>query len=169
MADNKQELICPACGCIMEKVFLKEQNCYVDICLKGCGGIYFDNREFEKTDEIKENADEIFSAYQDRKYTPVNTDKERTCPVCSSVMVKNPTAAGNIEIDTCYSCGGKFLDYVELNKIRESIRQDNSDLNEIVESMIAIDPVIQKYNYNKARNNQRNSAILHIFNKIYQK
>ena len=35
-------------------------------------------------------------------------------------MVKNHTSVkGNIEVDDCYVCGGKFLDNDELVKIRE--------------------------------------------------
>ena len=32
----------------MEKIFISDANINVDICLNGCGGILFDNRELEK-------------------------------------------------------------------------------------------------------------------------
>ena len=48
MSDNKQTINCPACGKEMVKVFDKEKGINIDICLNGCGGIFFDNREFEK-------------------------------------------------------------------------------------------------------------------------
>ena len=47
MADSKEILTCPACGEKMEKIFIKRANCNIDICTNGCGGIFFDNREFK--------------------------------------------------------------------------------------------------------------------------
>ena len=42
-------------------------------------------------------------------------------------MVKNTTsAAGSIKVDECYICGGKFLDHIELNKIRNEFKNDKS-------------------------------------------
>ena len=52
MVDNLEEIACPACGKKMHKVFMTEQNLNIDVCLDGCGGIYFDNREFKKFDEV---------------------------------------------------------------------------------------------------------------------
>ena len=51
MADNKDVLTCPACGKEMEKVFIESMQKHLDVCLNGCGGMFFDNREFEKVDE----------------------------------------------------------------------------------------------------------------------
>ena len=47
MADTLKELKCPACGKVMEKVFIPSEGINLDICTDGCGGIYFDNREFK--------------------------------------------------------------------------------------------------------------------------
>ena len=63
MADNKDEISCPACGTVMNKVYINSIGKNVDICLKHCGGIYFDNREFEKVDEAHECVDEILQLY----------------------------------------------------------------------------------------------------------
>lgn len=51
MADTLKALKCPACGKDMEKVFIPNLGINLDICTDGCGGIYFDNREFERFDE----------------------------------------------------------------------------------------------------------------------
>ena len=48
MTDSTQTLICPACGKEMQKIFVERTNCYIDICTEGCGGIFFDNREYKK-------------------------------------------------------------------------------------------------------------------------
>ena len=44
-------------------------------------------------------------------------------PVCAAKMVKTKIQGLNIEIDTCYSCGGIFLDNEELELIRESMQK----------------------------------------------
>lgn len=119
MTDSKETLICPACGKPMEKIFIERANCNVDICTNGCGGIYFDNREFKKFDEQRESIEEIKKALEGKTFTPVDETYKRICPACGMKMVKNSTSVkGNIIIDECYSCGGKFLDYKELDRIR---------------------------------------------------
>ncbi len=119
MADTKETLICPACGCEMEKVYSNEHDIYVDICTKGCGGMFFDNRELKKFDEGREDINFILSAINNKEFKRVDTTEQRTCPVCSAIMVKNHTDfSGEIEIDECYSCGGVFLDNGELLKLR---------------------------------------------------
>ena len=120
MSDIKEIINCPACGTEMKKVFIKDANCNVDICVDGCGGIFFDNREFKKFDESFENIDEITASYKNKNYSKVNEEKERICPVCDAVMLKHFASSNNeVEIDECYTCGGIFLDYGELEKIRK--------------------------------------------------
>ena len=64
MADTKEIINCPACGKPMVKIPVPAENINIDICLDGCGGIFFDNREFKKFDEQAENIDEIIKAIQ---------------------------------------------------------------------------------------------------------
>lgn len=119
MSDTLQPLNCPACHKEMRKVFVPAEGINVDICVDGCGGIFFDNREFTKFDEKAENIDEILKAVEGKQFEPVDESLPRTCPVCGSKMVKNYASANReIQIDECYSCGGKFLDNGELHAIR---------------------------------------------------
>jgi hypothetical protein len=119
MSDTFKTIKCPACGKEMTKIFVKDAKCYVDICVDGCGGIFFDNKEFEKFDEQHENIDDIVAAYKDKAYIAHNEAKDRICPVCNKVMSKHYVSIKNeVEIDECYSCGGIFLDYGELEAIR---------------------------------------------------
>ena len=55
MADNFKTLRCPACQKEMKKVFVPSEGVNVDICLDGCGGIYFYTREFQNFYEQDEN------------------------------------------------------------------------------------------------------------------
>lgn len=119
MADTKENLVCPACGEEMTKVYMKGQNMNVDICLDSCGGILFDNRELEKCDEVGENVLEILEAIKEKMFIDVDQSKQRECPVCGAMMAKYKTCGGAVEIDNCAFCGAKFLDNGELEKIRQ--------------------------------------------------
>ncbi len=119
MADNFQTLKCPACQKEMTKVFVPSEGVNIDICLDGCGGMYFDTREFKYFDEQHENIEEILKAIEGKTFIKVNEELPRTCPVCGARMVKNYSSVKKeIQIDECYACGGKFLDHGELEKIR---------------------------------------------------
>lgn len=133
MADNLEVINCPACGNSMAKVYIKSANIHIDVCLEGCGGIFFDNREFEKFDEAHEDFDEILTFYDEdeRKFHQIDDNQVRTCSACGSVMCKigNGTPDKSFKIDCCYNCGAKFLDAYELQKIRnvcnsEKLRTD---------------------------------------------
>ncbi|MCM1339645.1 MAG: zf-TFIIB domain-containing protein [Muribaculaceae bacterium] len=120
MADTLKTLKCPACGKEMEKVFIQSVGINLDICTQGCGGIYFDNREFKHFDEKNDDISAIIEKLKNKTFEKVNSNADRFCPNCSSKMVKNHSSIKqNIEIDECYNCGGKFLDNDELIKIRE--------------------------------------------------
>lgn len=119
MSDNFKTLRCPACQKEMKKVFVPSEGVNVDICLDGCGGIYFDTREFKYFDEQDENIEEIVKAAEGKTFAKVDESLPRTCPVCGARMVKNyASVKKEVQIDECYSCGGKFLDHGELEKIR---------------------------------------------------
>ena len=120
MADTLKIIKCPACGKDMEKVFIKDANVYIDICTEGCGGMLFDNRELEKFDEPKENADEILNKVADKEFAPVDEHQYRICPVCKAIMTKMGAGKGGVQIDVCSVCGAKFLDHGELEKIRDA-------------------------------------------------
>ena len=119
MADNFETIKCPACQKEMHKVFVPSQGINLDVCLDGCGGIYFDNREFTAFDEKHEPMEEIVDVLGKKEFTKVDGSLPRSCPVCGAKMVKNyASVKKEVQIDECYACGGKFLDYGELGKIR---------------------------------------------------
>lgn len=119
MADNLEDIYCPACGKKMQKIFMPEQGVNLDVCVDGCGGIYFDNREFKKFDEPHEDISPLVEVLAGRVFKTVDESAERKCPVCGNIMVKNHSSSKQqIQVDECYHCGGKFLDFSELDKIR---------------------------------------------------
>lgn len=118
MADTLNSIYCPACNSKMTKIKLPDVDFHIDICLDGCGGILFDNRELKTVLSLEEVIDKIIEAQENKEYKAVNTSEVRKCPVCHRPMVK----LGNnnaVEIDVCNSCGAKFLDYGELQKAKE--------------------------------------------------
>lgn len=135
MADSKKNLICPACGEEMVKIYDSEKNINVDICLNGCGGILFDNRELNKFDEKIENAESIFKEIENRTFKEVDTKTIRKCPICNVPMVKMGAGIAGVEIDSCNVCGAKFLDNNELQRIREGVTEDNSHLDSIINNL----------------------------------
>ena len=119
MADNNEIIQCPACGEKMVKVFMPSQGVNLDVCVNGCGGIYFDNREFSKFDAPHDDITPLMDVLKNKQFNKIDEAKIRKCPVCKANMVKNYASPKHeIQVDECYSCGGKFLDYQELDKIR---------------------------------------------------
>ena len=107
----------------------------LDACIDGCGEIYFDNRELEKFDEKQENIDALLEKLQGKKFSAVNGAELRICPACGALMAKMGAANGTVEIDVCHTCGGKFLDNGELQKIRK-YKNDTAKVDNIIDEII---------------------------------
>jgi len=124
LADTYKTIRCPACGTIMTKVFIPSAGVSVDICADGCGGIFFDNKELNHFKHAGDNSmEEINRLLSGKEYKKVDEQAIRICPACSTNMVKNNIANTNIQVDNCYQCGGIFLDYGELEIIRNSLKK----------------------------------------------
>lgn len=131
MADNFKTIKCPACQKEMVKIFIPSEGINIDICINGCGGIYFDNREFYYFDEQHENIDKITKVIEGKIFEPVDETLPRSCPVCGAKMVKNYSSVRKeILVNDCYSCGGKFLDNGELQRIRAEYATEQERLDD---------------------------------------
>ena len=137
MVDTFDVINCPLCGKEMKKVFLDEQQMNVDICLNGCGGIFLDNREFDKIDDEHENIDKIIIAIKDKDFEPVVKNEQIICPICNVPMVEMGAGKSNVKIDCCNGCGAKFLENGELQKIREIESSKDEVLDDILENIFA--------------------------------
>ncbi len=168
MSDNFKTLKCPACQKEMTKVFIPTEGINVDICLDGCGGIYFDTREFKYFDEPHENIDEIVKAVEGKTFIKVDENLPRTCPVCGARMVKNYSSAKKeIQIDECYACGGKFLDHGELPKIRAEYKTEEertADIMKEVYSTVGLE--IKQLDAENARLRASRSPLQKLFDKM---
>jgi Zn-finger nucleic acid-binding protein len=111
-------MICPACDHPLKPLQVGQLT--VDVCDSGCGGIWFDNFELKRVDEPTEWEGE---ALLDVRFDPeiqVDHDRRRTCPKCSGVVLLRHffSQQRRVQIDTCPSCGGVWLDAGELAMIR---------------------------------------------------
>lgn len=132
MADNYEFIKCPACGKLMKKVYLENQDFMVDICLDGCGGIWLDNRELQKVDEKREDVTPIAEAKKGKEFIHVDKTMDRDCPLCHKPMVKNHVSSKQeITIDECYHCGGKFFDHSELEAMRNQYNSDDERVADV--------------------------------------
>lgn len=131
MADNTDKIMnCPACGKPMKKIFMPSQGINLDVCVDGCGGIYFDNREFSKFDEPNEDIAPLLEVLSGKTFQYTDQSVIRKCPNCGTDMVKNYSSSKKVvQVDECYNCGGKFLDFGELEKIREDYNTNNDSSN----------------------------------------
>jgi Zn-finger nucleic acid-binding protein len=146
MADNKELLTCPACGNEMKKIYLEGKSINIDICLDGCGGILFDNRELEKCDEAHENVTEILEAISNKTFIKVDESAQKECPVCGAIMMKMGAGSGNVQLDCCAHCGAKYLDNGELQRMRNG--QKDIVPSELITAMdLAIDNHIENITY----------------------
>ncbi len=152
MKDTTNEIFCPACGKPMKKIYLEEQKFNIDICLDGCGGIFLDNRELKKIDEEHEDITPVLEAIKGKTFEKTDSSKIRVCPACGNKMVKNYTShLRKIEIDECYGCGGKFLDYGELAEIRREYKNEKERVGEFDKYIQSIIPEIGEDTNNKRK------------------
>jgi Zn-finger nucleic acid-binding protein len=122
----------------MKKIFIPSAGVNIDICTEGCGGIFFDNREFKKFDEQQENIEEISRELEGKEFTHAPED-DRFCPACGAKMVKNFSSVKHeIQVDECYTCGGIFLDNDELKKIRAEYKTDAERSEDMVDHLYEI-------------------------------
>ncbi len=150
MGDTIKQIICPACGTEMQKVFIPEKGINLDICVNGCGGIYLDNKEIQEFSGENENLEEIKSVLANKNFMPVDTKQTRVCPICKIPMTK--TFAFGIEIDTCYQCGGIFLDYGEIEGVRKKFkkRETVQQINLSASDSIDIEQFLKEANKEEA-------------------
>jgi Zn-finger nucleic acid-binding protein len=114
----ENDIICPICSKKMTKLELGKTT--IDVCLDGCGGIWFDNYEIRHFDNGSEDIGQILENIQPEEGTKYDPDAERLCPRCpNSVMIKTYYDFDEtVLVDRCNICGGTLLDGGEIAKIR---------------------------------------------------
>jgi Zn-finger nucleic acid-binding protein len=109
----------------------------VDVCLGGCGGIWFDNFELQKLDDPQELAGQMLVNVKRREDLQIDYSRRRSCPHCHVVMMRHFfSQLRRVEVDECPSCGGYWLDAGELALIREE-RQGEQERQMAVEQYLS--------------------------------
>ena len=93
----------------------------VDIS-EGCGGVWFDFREFEKFDEVHEVAgDKLVGHMKSLGKGVTDLSKRLNCPRCPETVLMRHFSSPlrKIEIDRCPGCGGVWMDLGELAHYRK--------------------------------------------------
>lgn len=109
---------CPACHHTLTEIEVGHLK--VDICLGGCGGVWFDAFELQRVDEPGETVGDLLVDVRRNPAVEVNFTRKRPCPRCPEVKLKRHffSARRKVEVDQCPNCGGYWLDHGELEKIR---------------------------------------------------
>jgi Zn-finger nucleic acid-binding protein len=109
----------------------------VDVCLGGCGGIWFDNFELQKLDDASEPAGEMLVKVKKSEDLQIDYSQRRNCPRCIDVVMMRHfySPRRRVEVDECPGCGGYWLDAGELAAIREE-RQTSPEQQAAVEKYL---------------------------------
>jgi Zn-finger nucleic acid-binding protein len=107
-----KEIECPKCWVTMrqDEVDVFGPNIIIDRCPE-CGGIWLDPGELNKL--LK---DRKLSNYL-TKHIGTQSKSKLVCPRCGWLM--DIETAEEVEVDVCLKCGGVWLDYGELEKLRD--------------------------------------------------
>jgi len=110
MPDSLEGMNCPNCGKIMKKYFLTNVGNNVDVCIDGCGGLYFDNNELKRVEKNALDSNSLVDLLKGKEFLKIQNSLALKCPVCHSKMVKHfTTPSKRNSVDECYFCGGTFI------------------------------------------------------------
>ena len=111
-------MICPACSSEMNE--FEAGGIKVDACTHGCGGIWFDQLELMKFDEVHEAAGEELLNIERHSDLTVDLNQRRNCPRCDNMVLMRHffSPQHQAAVDECPNCAGFWLDPGELATIR---------------------------------------------------
>lgn len=111
-------MACPACGMRMEQSLVGGLS--VDVCKRGCGGVWFDRFELREVDEAHESAGDLLDTVTRNPEVTVDHGRQFKCPRCQGQPMLRHfwSAKRSVEVDECPRCAGMWLDAGELGAIR---------------------------------------------------
>ena len=131
-------MICPACA--NEMTAMAAGDITVDVCMGGCGGIWFDMLELRRLDETTEaRGDALAKLVVDAPVKP-DSSRKHGCPKCGDVVMMRHfySPKRKVVVDACPECGGHFLDAGEFARIRTGNVSD-ADRDKMIEDMMETD------------------------------
>ena len=114
---------CPACANYLTPYYANPIT--LDVCAKGCGGIWFDAFELQKMDEVHEPVREELINLRPKKELPeAQLTAKRVCPKCEGIVMMRHfySPLKKVMVDECPNCGGFWLDAGELAGLREETK-----------------------------------------------
>lgn len=121
---------CPACQATLSEHTVSDL--IVDVCDRGCGGVWFDNFELEKVDEAHESAGAALLEIAAEAGGPPggvpDRDALRPCPKCRDAIMRRHffTVKREVEVDECPACAGVWMDAGELAEIRRQFETEEA-------------------------------------------
>jgi len=120
-----------------------------------CHGLYFDNFELNKVDEQNEGDGPELDRILSYDSEVVGTRPKLVCPKCSMKMREHRySAACEVKVDECSSCGALWLDKGELGLIRKNFASDEDRAK-------LIDVLATTLGYDMARHKQEEEGKRH--------
>jgi len=111
----------------------------LDGCATGCGGIWFDKGELQKFEDLNERPPFEILRLKKNAESIINLAGDRSCPRCihhgneSALETRLAERTLGVEVDTCPTCAGTWLDLGELKLIRADRAQIDKMEKVIVE------------------------------------
>ncbi len=120
-------LNCPRCHSSLAAI--TANGVEVDICRNGCGGVWFDEKEYKKFDEASEDATPLLLTSPSGA-APASNDvgPAMSCPKCGEDGILARRASGpddKITIDQCMRCSGIWFDVGELGTYRAQFKTED--------------------------------------------
>lgn len=118
-AEPRRNMNCPVCTNALTAVPAGPVT--VDVCLGGCGGIWFDIFELQKLDDPGDAAGKMLIHLKKREDLDIDYSQRRKCPRCDDIVMMRHfySPRRRVEVDECPNCGGFWLDAGELALIRQ--------------------------------------------------
>lgn len=112
---------CPACLHPLHR--FKAGTVTLDGCDGGCGGIWFDHKELAKVTRKHSKAVTKIADIRPDPKVRVHDNDIRECPKCDAVTLEKKlySLGSGVIMDVCPKCQGLWLDFGELDKIRDAL------------------------------------------------
>jgi len=109
---------CPACGRKLSE--LKTGVIVLDVCQRGCGGVWFDAQELAKVNQASPAGKPPLAEILREISVVVDEARVRKCIRCRGAKLERKlfSLGTGVIMDCCPKCAGIWLDFGELDTIR---------------------------------------------------
>lgn len=121
-------MICPACSNNLQQMVINDVT--LDVCVGGCGGVWFDDLELKKFDEPHESDGNLLLNINKDPNIEVDHSKRLNCPNCNDIVMARHffSVKMAVELDECYKCGGIWLDFGEMTVLQNLYKTEEEKI-----------------------------------------